>query len=190
MNNFVKAKLVPAFASLPGVILNHNSSDASVKISLDPVLLAKFDLQPSEVYQMVSNNYKSVPLGALLVDKSSYALNQKNNIKTLDDFRNIIIGYNHLGSDAASGGSFNYIPTDTQTSAIMGRPVYLKDVAKVSFGSSSLEQSEFNSYNGVPSASFRIKTKSKADPFKISAAVTKFLQKNKGHYPEGICKLN
>lgn len=186
MNNFIKARLVPAFASLPGVILNHNSSDASVKISLDPVLLAKFDLQPSEVYQMVSNNYKSVPLGALLVDKSSYALNQKNNIKTLDDFRNIIIGYNHLGSDAASGGSFTYIPTDTQASAIMGRPIYLKDVAKISFGSRSLEQSEFNSYNGVPSASFRIKTKNKADPFKISAAVTKFLQKNDGHYPDGM----
>jgi multidrug efflux pump len=173
LNNFIKSKLYSKFSSLPGVQLRAFDSSPVVKISLSPMMLAKYQLNPQQVFETINQNYKSSPLGSVYIDKQQYILNVADNFNSLNALKNLIIGYSSK--------------EDAQNNKLVhGVPIYLKDIAKVSFTSRDIVDQSFMSYNGVKASGIVLLTETNSNPFFISKASRAYVDSIKDNLPDDI----
>ena len=147
INNFIAATLQSKFSSIPGVRLDLHSSDPVVKLQLIPEKLALYHLTPDVISQRVDASYKSTPLGQLYIENQAYPLSLLDKSYSLKTLGNIIVG---AKSDA------------------VGLPIYLKDVANISFESSSLVSNYFSSFNGHVADGINLLTSTHANPFIVA----------------------
>lgn len=162
LDNFVQAQLYPKFISLPGVSIYLSSEDPVIRVKLNPAMIAKFNLNLLAISQLVNTSYKDNPLGELYIDKQNYTLGLKNHVTTLNQLENLIIGYNSAG------------------------PVYLKNIAKVSFEPQEITPDIYTGFNGHPAVTMSLFTKSSADPFAISTKTREEVRKLKNNLQEKI----
>ena len=173
MSNFIKAQLYSKFSALPGVQLQYNDIDPVVKIALNPTMLAKYQLDPQNIFQIINQNYESSPLGSVYIDKQQYILNVSDNFNSLYALKNLVVGYSSK--------------QDNENIKLMkGVPIYLKDIAKISFESRDIAEQSFSSFNGVTSSALWLFTMSSSNPFSISKASREYVASLKDNLPDGM----
>ena len=159
--NFTQSQLYPKFIRLPGVDVHMPAEDPIVRIKLDPGKLAKHKLDLLNISELINSSNQEKPLGELYIKRQPYTLGIQNRTHTLNQIENLIIAY-----DGAE-------------------PIYVKDIAQVSFEPVEIIPSIYTSFNGKPAITAGLYTKSSANPFAISAKtrsdiaqVKQSLQKN------------
>ncbi len=173
MNTFIKSTLYSKFSALPGVQLEYDDLSPVVKIALNPIMLAKYQLDPQMVYQIINQNYESSPLGSMYIDKQQYILNVSDDFNSLYKLKNLVIGY------TSKEGSQN-------NKLMKGVPIYLKDIAKISFGPRDIVAQTSSSFNGLTSSSISLYTITDANPFVISKASRAYVNSIKANLSEGM----
>lgn len=168
IDNFIAAKLVPVFRSIPGVILDKHGQDPVVSIALQPMQLAAYHLLPSSVAETVNDAMGSQPLGQLYLGGERYALNLGRPITSLPQMSKIILGYHGQGG----GGEL-----------LAGQPIRLSDVATVNFQSNKLGAVFYNSYNGHLADGIDLNTSTAANPFDVVRITHAFIEKIKDTLP-------
>ncbi|MCF6776630.1 efflux RND transporter permease subunit [Thiotrichales bacterium 19X7-9] len=160
VTNFINATIKPFFSSLPGVVLYTANLNPAVKISLNPVMLAKYRLNPLAIAQLIDSNYQSAPLGSLYVASEQYILNASDNLNTLNSLKHLVIGY--------EGGDAN---------ATFGQPIQLSDIASISFAPQLSAITPYASVDGQLASYVNLNTQTNANPFKIKEATASYINK-------------
>jgi multidrug efflux pump len=165
LDNFVQSLLYPKFRGIPGVSVDYSTQMPEVKISLMPEMLAQYHLNVLDVTQRINAAYQQHPLGSMYVHQQQYLLGLTSGIHRLDDFSNILVGFQAQGA---------------------GLPVYLKDVAKVSFESGQLGSHDIYQFNGSNAASIDLSTRLKANPFAVSHQTRQYVEALQQRLPSWI----
>ena len=166
MNNFVQAFLYPTFSALPGVTIYSSSNNPEVSIALNPIQLAQYQLDPISVANTLDQNTQLSPLGDMLISQQDYPLNVQTPLASLYNFNHLLIGYTSP-SLTQSNKTPNYLN---------GLPIYLNDIAKVSFIPTPSADALFSSFNGVQNASIELDTRNSANPITISKETLSFVK--------------
>ena len=157
MDNFLLSKLIPKFSAIPGVIVFSSGDNPEVSIALDPTKIAQHQLNPLNVASIVNTNSQFDPLGNMFIDQQQYPLNLKNNISSLYNFRHMLVGYTAplTNNDTSSTKAMNYLD---------GQPIYLNDIAKVSFIPTPTANAPYNNFSGKHDAFIDLETRNNANP--------------------------
>jgi len=165
IQTFLQSTIYPALSSLPGVTALPVFQDPpTVKIKLIPEKIVKYHLNLANVYNIINSSYKVNPLGNLYLNQQTYGLNINNNINSLQKFGDLVIGY----------------------ATHAGNPIFLKDIAAITFSPKSVIPSYYMSYNGKPTSAVELATYSLANPFKISKLTRAYMHKLEQHLPSGM----
>ena len=141
-------------------------SQYAMRIWLNPLKLKQYSLMPSDIRNAVESQNTQVAAGALgdLPVLQDQYLNAKvtsgSRLKTVEEFENIIV-----------------------KSAIDGRFVYLKDVARIELGAENYQF--FNTINGYPSAGMGISLASGANALATSALIQQEVNHLSQQLPNG-----
>ena len=165
INNFMQATLVPKLSTLPGVSIYAFSRDPIIRISLYPQKLVQYQLSATTIASEMNTIFSSTPLGQLDLGGQAYLLRLKNSIGSLQNFGNTVIGYQNKD---------------------VGTPIYLKDVASVTFDSRSLVSNDFNSFNGHTADEMGLYTTSGANPFQAVDAANIYVDTLKKTLPSDL----
>lgn len=165
INTFMEAELAPKLSTLPGVSLFAFSRNPIVRISLLPQKLAQYVLNASDIVTQMNTIFSSIPLGQLDLNNQTYLLRLKNNITSLQDFGNTVIGYQNKNN---------------------GTPVYLKDIATIAFESRDFIANDFNSFNNHTADEVTLYTTSDANPFEVINAANAYVHTLKKTLPADL----
>jgi len=178
LQNFILGVLVPELQSLPNTFLNTPEIDPVVKIKLDPARMAAYKLDPSVVSQTINNLYQSNPLGSMAIQDQLYILNNQNNLNTLDQLGNLMIGYEYAQSPNALNSSSSNNSNQLNTQNIyLGQPVYLKNIATLSFEPRKLIADNIYKLEDQNALEVFIGTHTNADPFSSSASIQNLIKR-------------
>lgn len=158
MSNYLNANLYPSLKSIPGVSLFHYDQDPVIHIQWIPAKLAQYHLQPMQISSLVDQAFQSSPLGSLYISNQPYTLLLKNPLQNLNDFANLIVGYN------------------ASTTSSSGSPIYLRDIANINFAPRQPIINSSSSFNGHPSLYFSLSTSGVANPFLVSKKSSQLLK--------------
>ena len=183
LQNFIQGVMAPALNSLPQVFLNIDNNNAVVKIKLNPSKLAMDQIDPVTLSGLLNATYQSTPLGNLEIQEQEYVLNMPNNLTTLSELGNILVGYQYANSQDANSQDAN---SQGKQSPLLGQPIYLKDIADISFEPRSQIPDFIFSVNGKPATGVWVATHANANPFLITQAVDAYIQSLKAYLPEDI----
>ncbi|MFZ9034799.1 MAG: efflux RND transporter permease subunit [Francisellaceae bacterium] len=168
LQNLVQSTIEPYFKTLPGVVTNAGSSNPALQINLNPEKIAEFDLNLVAIASMININYASSPLGSLYISGSQYILNSDNNYNTAASIADMVVGF--IGN------------TDHK----VGRPIYLKDIATITFAPRLTATPPYASYQGQTSAYINLNTTSDANPFAVSKITHDYVNKLQKRFGDEI----
>jgi len=117
--NYVRNELV----RLDGIAEVELSGEENreVRIETDPYRLEAFNLSLDQVSQQIQNFNRSISGGSITELGMQYVVKGVSLLSTLEDFENLIVGYEPV------------MVTTTGTRVIERAPIYLKDIAAISF---------------------------------------------------------
>lgn len=173
LHNFVHSVMVPALSGYPNAFTYTNTSNPEIKISLNPAQLAADHLNPVNISQLLDATYQSSPLGALTLQGESYGLAMPNNLTTLNELGNLVVGYHYA------------TPNSAQT-PLLGQPIHLRDVAGIRFESANPTPNSLFTINGEPATEIGLATHGNANPFAISHAVDAYIKTLQTQLPSGV----
>lgn len=142
-------------------------SGYAMRVWLDPMALARYQLTPNDVLAAVQAQNASVAVGSMasppLVEGQQFtaSITAQSQLQTEEDFRQILL------KTAQEGGA-----------------VYLSDVARVEIGNESYDR--LSRLDGKPAAGFGINLRTGANAVETSAAVREMMDKLQGSLPEGM----
>lgn len=165
LGNLIKSALYPQMTTIPYASVNTPGDDPVVRVKLIPKKLAQYQLSASNIAQRIDKIYHSNPLGTLYFNKVPYTLNADADINSLQSIGNIVIGYQ---------------------GKTLGRPIYLNDIAKISFEPRSVVPNKFYSFNDKTAVSLDLETHSLANPFQVTKLANGFLDKFMAHYGDSL----
>jgi|GEM_PF-2803551 len=173
LNNFVQSVLYPKFSAIPGVTIFSSSDNPEVSIALNPIQMAQYNLDPVTVASTINNNTQFNPLGDLFIKQQDYPLNLQNNISSLYNFRHMLVDYTYPKSSSASNTP-NYFS---------GSPIYLQNIATISFIPTPSASQPFSSFNGQQDAGISLNTRSDGNPITVSKTTLGFINSIKDNLP-------
>lgn len=142
-------------------------SEYSMRIWLDPEKLKTYSLMPSDIISAIETQNSDVAAGSLGAlpavegQELSATVTARSRLKTVDQFKNIILKSDESGSE-----------------------VKLADVATVEIGSE--DYSALSKFNGRNAAGMGIELASGANALDVSAAVDAKLKELKAFFPSGV----
>lgn len=172
LQTIAKSMLVPMLSSMPEVKVSMDSFDPVVKVMLNPEAIAAYNLNPADLTQALNEIYQSNPLGEMDVANEEYVLNLSDNLQTLDALNNVIIGYQHT--------------SEASNTELFGAPIYLKNVANISFEPRNVVPDNIFEVNGKQAVFINMLTYSTANPFSVSSNTNKYLNNFEKDLPAGI----
>ncbi len=107
--------------------------ESEVLIETDKYLLESFGLTSDGIAAQISNYNRNVSGGSIVDMGTRYVVKGVSVLENLDDLENIIVGFKQESSPASS------ISQSTASSVSSRIPVYLRDVAKVTFANKDPE---------------------------------------------------
>ncbi|WP_395947581.1 efflux RND transporter permease subunit [Caedibacter taeniospiralis] len=164
LQNFVQSVMAPYFKSLPGVVAYADSQNPTLAINLNPEAIAKYRLDPVKMSDAIDRNYSSAPLGSLYIKGAEYILNSDNGYDSEKELGEMIVGF------------------IDDLHNLLGRPIYLKDIASIHFAPKLSASSPYASFNGEISASVSLNTNSDANPFTVSRLTQAYVTKLQERY--------
>jgi HAE1 family hydrophobic/amphiphilic exporter-1 len=165
LSNYLSINVVPEIQRIQGVGEVMTMGDSySMRIWLDPSLMAQYDLQPSDITAVLGEQNIEAPTGSLGENSANtfqFTMKYRGRLTSVDDFKNIVIR-----SDAS------------------GNVLRLKDVANVELGSLSYG---FNStVNGKPGVSFMAFQVSGANATQVNKDITAKIDQLSKKLPTGL----
>ncbi|MCP4747712.1 MAG: efflux RND transporter permease subunit [Desulfobacteraceae bacterium] len=139
--------------------------ERQIRVDVDPDKLAYYHIPITRLQQAVTSENQNTSGGAITLGDGRYQLRVPGEFQTPEEILTIVVA------------------TD------QGRPIYLKDVAKVSDGLKD-EQSR-SRINGVNAVSIAVKKRVGENIIQITDKITELIQRRQGAWPEGtkITKL-
>ncbi|MEF3192780.1 MAG: efflux RND transporter permease subunit [Halothiobacillaceae bacterium] len=112
-------RLIEHLRNVPGVSFTSvvGGRQRAVNVWLDPQRLEAYGLTLDQLANMLQGNNVSAPLGELHADNRAFPLRLNGFLETADEVRDIVVGVSK-----------------------QGRPIYLKDVARIEDGPAEVEQ--------------------------------------------------
>lgn len=166
LQNYAKINLVPEIKRIPGVgnVQVYGSKDYSVRVWIDPVKLASYNLVPADVETSILNNSFEASPGRLGEESEAplqYVLRYKGKLNKPEEFERIVLKSNSDGS-----------------------LLRLKDVARIEFGVSTYSSDTYT--NGKPSVMMSIIQASGSNANDIAIEVKQSLERFQNDLPDGI----
>jgi HAE1 family hydrophobic/amphiphilic exporter-1 len=139
--------IVPRIERVDGVfeVTVQGKVDEQVTVTVDTDKLEDLGLSMLQVSDAIRANNISFPTGDIDQDGSSFAVRATHEFGSLEDIRNLSVGFESNGSPGAG------LPASQPLSLRGERPILLRDVAEVEFGTA--EASTISRTNGQPSLS-------------------------------------
>lgn len=177
IDNYIKAQLLPEFSSIPGVSTMSNDQQPTLHISLIPQKLALYHLNPITIANTLNAAFKAQPLGKLYIKQQPYLLSLGNQLSSIPNFSQLIIGQSR-GTDPHASH---------ESQALMDAlPLRLGDVAQLNFAPREPIQNYFSSYNGQVADSIELYTRSQANPFQVAKLTHARVNALSHHLPEDL----
>jgi HAE1 family hydrophobic/amphiphilic exporter-1 len=167
LSDYAHYDLKPKFQVLPGVglILEGASRQKAMRIWLNPNHLKAMQITVSEIVEALRKKHSEVPGGTIERDAVELSIRTMGELKTAEDFNNLIIAYRS------------------------GAPIRLKDVGFAEFGMEDRGMiGRYRHIPGVvePSVGLGIKKQSGANTVSVSREVRRVFDQVKDHLPEGM----
>ncbi len=173
LETIAQSTLLPTFNSLPNVNVNTNDFNPVVKVMLSPEAIAAYHLNPTTIAQTLNAVYQSNPLGKLNIENQTYVLNMSDNFQTLNELRNIMVGYQHTGAGI-------------NATSLFGTPIYLKDIATIKFEPRDIVPEDVFKVDGKTAVRIGLDTASSANPFDVSKKVNAYLKTFQKELPSDV----
>ena len=154
LESIAQEKVVPALTKLDGVLQVEviGGSVPQVDVVLDPAKLRQAGLSSQSVAAAIQAGNTAIPSGTLTTGDKTVPLRTLSNVATLDDLANLVVGMPPQDS-----GSEN------------PAPVLLKDIARVSLGSSPSAGAART--NGQPSVAIHVSKSPEANTVQVANRV-------------------
>src|SRR3990167_7444307 len=165
LDNFIRSTLYPKFSSIPGVALDAPDQQPEIKIKLYPEKLAHYQLSVRDIDQRINAMYHTNPLGVMQIKNQTYQLDFAKNIDSLYAFKNLVIGFQNTP---------------------LGEPIYLKDIADVTFEPRDISNNSLHNFNGHTAAAIDLFTHGVSNPFITSELTKNYVAHLKSHLPSWI----
>jgi HAE1 family hydrophobic/amphiphilic exporter-1 len=170
MANYAAINIIPELKRIPGVgqaLIFGGSKDYSMRIWLNPVKMASYNLTPDEVMAKIKDkNLEAAPgkFGESSGNAFEYVIKYKGKLNKPAEYEEIIVRSN-------ADGSF----------------LRLKDIARVEFG--AYTYSSTTKVNGKVGLNIAIQQLSGSNANDIQIAIDKFMIKAQKDYPKGVKSL-
>jgi HAE1 family hydrophobic/amphiphilic exporter-1 len=170
MANYAAINIIPELKRIPGVgqaVIFGGSKDYSMRVWLNPVKMASYNLTPDEVMAKIKDkNLEAAPgkFGESSNNAFEYVIKYKGKLNKPSEYEDIIIRSN-------ADGSF----------------LRVKDIARVEFGAYTYTSQ--TKVNGKIGLNIAIQQLSGSNANDIQVAIDKFMVKAEKDYPKGIKSL-
>ena len=165
IGDYISSTLIDSIARIDGVgEVKTMGSGYAMRIWLDPALLKKYALMPSDVSTALEAQNTEVSAGqlgalpALAGQQLNATISARSKLQTAEEFRNVVV-----------------------KSSSTGAVVLLGDVARVELGSDSYDVN--STLNGKPSAAMGVQLATGANALKVGEAVKARLAELEPYYP-------
>lgn len=163
---FAQINLIRPLLRVDGIaqVARVGARDYSMRMWLNPEKLALYNLIPQDVITAIKDqNFEIAPgkFGETSDEVFETVIKHKGRLTQPDEFENVVVKTNEDGS-----------------------VLYLKDVARVEFGSSNLGSD--NKVNGMPGLTLNVTQTSGSNAHDIDVEVRKVLEEASKTFPEGI----
>jgi len=166
VQNYTKINVLPEIKRIPGVgnAQVFGTKDYAIRIWLKPQQLAAYNLTPQDVISAIQDqSLEAAPgkFGENSKEALEYVIKYKGKLNTPEQYENLVVRSNPDGS-----------------------VLYLKDLARIEFGSSSYASD--NKVDGKDGATLGIFQTAGSNANEIQIAILKVLEKASRSFPKGI----
>ena len=128
LQELTESTIAPAIRSVPGVfsVQITGGSEQQVLVAAIPEKLAETGISIPQVAGVLRATNVSIPAGAITADGATLPIRATHRLKSVDEIANLIVGVSGQPPGPAARGS-------TPTPSGPPKPVFLKDIAEVSF---------------------------------------------------------
>ena len=128
LQELTESTIAPAIRSVPGVfsVQITGGSEQQVLVAAIPEKLAETGISTPQVAGVLRATNVSIPAGAITADGATLPIRATHRLKSVDEIANLIVGVSGQPPGPAARGS-------TPTPSGPPKPVFLKDIAEVSF---------------------------------------------------------
>ncbi len=163
--NYIDINVKPRLLRIQGVgNVNNLGNTYSLRIWLKPDVMARYDLEPNDVFAAVGRQNLIAATGSLGESSENtyqYTMEYKGRLKTVQEFEDIVIRAN-----------------------VSGNTLYLRDVADVELG--ALSYSFTSTIDGRPGVIFLINQTAGANATEINAQISKLYEEIERELPPGL----
>jgi HAE1 family hydrophobic/amphiphilic exporter-1 len=167
LSNYANINIIPEIKRIPGVgqaALFGGSKDYSMRVWLNPAQMSNYNITPREVMGAIQDkNLEAAPgkFGENSTESFEYVIKYKGKLNKPTDYENIIVRTNADGS-----------------------MLYLKDVARIEFGSYTYGSS--STHNGHAGTNIMVLQLPGSNANDIQVSIDKLLQKVSKDFPPGV----
>jgi len=166
LQNYIKINILPEIKRIQGVgnAFIFGGKDYAIRIWLNPQQLAAYQITPQEVLGAIQDQSLEAAPGKFGENSSEaleFAIKYKGKLNNIEDFQSLVIKSNPDGS-----------------------ALYLKDVARIEFGSASY--SNENKADGLDGVALGIFQMSGSNANEIQIAILEMMDRSAKSFPKGI----
>ena len=183
IQRIVAESLLPPITDVEGVYAANVSGAISreVSIRLDYDAMSEKGLSQFQVAQALRDNSVALPGGAIFEDGRLLPVKTSSGYESLDDLRNLTVGFARPPPPSASGGGATpALPTAPPMA--MGAPVALGEIAEVEFGEAA--RASVSRTNGQPGIGIGVVKEPDANTLDVTNGVLAALDEVEGLPPD------
>lgn len=163
LTSYINNTIIKRLAQIPGVGEVQVFSDGSaLRIELDVKALSLFKISPMTIFNKLEALNSSASSGVLITNNNTYTINLDSALDSIEKFENLIIAKHQ------------------------GKIIYLRQVAKIYLGSTSIANSSMSMVDGKPGVVASVSQTSDANPIEVAEKVTKSIQAMQKSLPPGM----
>lgn len=163
MRNYVIQYIQPALSNVTGVgaVWVFGSSDYAMRVWLKPERMAALGITADDVVNTLNANNVDFPAGSVLDPQRTFSVISDIQLKTPQQFGALIV------------------------KSVKGSPVYLRNIAKIAWAPSALQQSPML-INGKPGIDVEVRPRFGENPIVVAGKVRQALKRIRARLPKGM----
>ena len=175
LQRILESLVVPEIERVDGVFQVNvvGKSEEQVKVVVDTGKLEDLGLSLQQVSEAIRNNNASFPAGRIDQSGRSFAVRATHEFGSLEDIRNLTIGFETPSADAGAGPN---------SGPLLDRPILLRQVAEVTL--STADAGSISRVNGKPSLNIDVVKDPDANTVDVTSGVVAALDEIQGLPPD------